>query len=78
MDNAFLAVNLRKIDKLDKHLIELEMMGGDYEEFPIREIRGMLSGMKFEIAKLQGEIGELRKQMKEKNNDPKPEKGKGK
>jgi len=78
MDNAFLEANLRKIEKIDKHLIELEMMGGSYEEFPIREIRGMLSGMKYEIAKLQGEVKRLTILVNEKTNDPKPEKGKGK
>jgi hypothetical protein len=69
MDNAFLEVNLRKLELLDKKLIELEMKGGGDDEFPLREIRSMLSGMKFEIAKLQGEIKVLTTVKKEKTND---------
>jgi uncharacterized coiled-coil protein SlyX len=68
MDNAFLEVNLRKLDILDKKLIELEMKGGGDDEFPLREVRSMLSGMKFEIAKLQGQIKELTTVKKETPN----------
>lgn len=73
MDNAFLAANLGNIEKLDKHLIELELLGSFSGEVPIPAIRGMMKGMKFEISRLQGEITELTKALKEKTDDKKPE-----
>lgn len=60
MQNPFLEANLGTIGRLDKHLIELELLGS-YQEFPIATIRGMFSGMKNEIAKLQGQVDELTK-----------------
>ena len=60
MQNPFLEANLGTLERLDKHLIELELLGS-YEEFPIATIRGMFRGLKNEIAKLQGEVIELTK-----------------
>jgi hypothetical protein len=73
MDNAYLAANLGTMEKLDKHLIELELLGSFTEEVPIPAIRGMMRGMKFEIARLQGEVIELTKALKEKVDDKTPE-----
>ena len=64
MDNAFLEANLANIEKLDKELIELELLGSYEEEVPIRKIRGLMSGMKIEIARLNGMIVELTKALK--------------
>lgn len=60
MQNPFLEANLGTLDKLDKHLIELELLGS-YQEFPINTIRGMFRGLQNEVAKLQGEVDELTK-----------------
>ena len=73
MDNAFLAANLGTMEKLDKRLIELELLGSFAEEVPIPAIRGMMKGMKFEISRLQGEVTELTKALKEKVDDKTPE-----
>ena len=63
MQNPFLEANLGTIAKLNKHLIELELLGS-YEDFPIATILGMFRGMQNEIAKLQGENNELLKLVK--------------
>jgi len=60
MTNPFLEANLGTISKLDKHLIELELLGS-YQEFPIATIRGMFNGLKNEVANLQGQVDELTK-----------------
>jgi len=65
MENAYLAANLRNIEKLDKHLVELELLGSYEEEVPIGNIRMVMRGMKFEIARLQGVVTELSKTLKE-------------
>jgi len=56
MDNAFLEANLGNIEKLDKELIALELLGSYEEEVPIRKIRGLINGMKIEIARLEGMV----------------------
>jgi hypothetical protein len=73
MDNAFLEANLGNIERLDKELVELELLGSYEDEVPIRKIRGLMSGMKVEISKLQGEVIELTKALKGKTDVKKVE-----
>lgn len=73
MDNAFLEANLGNIERMDKELVQLELLGSFEEEVPIRKIRGLMSGMKVEIAKLQGQVTELTKALNMKANVEKVE-----
>jgi hypothetical protein len=77
MDNAFLQANIGKIEKMDKPLLRLEMMGS-YAEVPTAEIRHLMQGMKLEISKLQGEVNEIKKLLGAANANQQQGKHKGK
>lgn len=74
MDNPFLEANLKRINDIDRRLLELDMMGS-YQDVPIPMLRSILKGMVNEISKLEGEVKELRKlvnilKVTEKKDDP--------
>lgn len=78
MNNPFLAANLGSIEKLKKHLIELEMLGS-YPDVPVAQIRHLFDGLVLEISKLQGENTEIKKLIpkKEVKNDKPQDKQEG-
>ena len=77
MNNPFLAANLTRIERLKKHLLELEMLS-EYQEIPIAQIRHLFDGLIVEVSKLQGTVEELTKLIPKKGDQVDTKKGKSK